>query len=234
MNPYGTPAPGAIDLPHLPLGDSAYSAQDSQSFIVTDGLDNVIREHTNGRAEHPWEFRLASIPMWDKEIAATEEFLFRHNVTDRKIDEIALLFPNDEQADYWIGSAVAVDGIEHFNMSWDRVKTYPFNNEYSVRYDFLRLGKPYRVEAMRLPYGQVSPLHAPLVASAQRYEHPVPVHLSFKTHSEEEYQETLRCLDDAGFDSAQHCASTYGRFSYWRHAECDLYIKPRLNVRDAK
>lgn len=224
MNPYGTPVEGALQFVDV---RDPYPSPDKMKMK---GMKAEVMK------SNPWDFQVKSIALWAKEIDVVEQVLVTCGITDRSIDEIALLFPNEAASNHWIMDAILVDGVEHFNASWDRVRTQPFENEYRVRYDFLRFeGYDFRVEAMRLPYEEVSPLHAPLRQESERHDMPVPVHLSFKCHSEEEFNdvaERLSAHDD--FWLAQACTSDYGVFTYWRHPDCDLYIKPRMNQRDAR
>lgn len=190
-------------------------------------------EYSRTGSHHPWDFNPSLVPLWDKEIAYTNEVLHEMGVTTADIDEIALLFPEPEAATTWIMSAVCDEDVHHFNAAYDTVKTLPIASQYHVRYDFLSLReRAYRVEAMHLTGYGTSPLHAALLQPTWRTG-PIPVHLSFKCHTREEYDHALNRLGLNDFVLAQACDSTYGIFSYWKHEAFDLYIKPRVNTRDA-
>lgn len=153
---------------------------------------------------------------------------------DVDIDEVALMFPDNESAQSFIQDCmVSNNGFVHFNAALDGVSTEPIRSGYSVRYDFLREGDvPIRLECMVIQTG-VSPLHAALAQDVGWTDAPIPVHFSFKCTSEYDYKMACEALTDAGMTASQECASTYGQFSYWRINEESVYIKPRVNTRDA-
>lgn len=226
MNPYGTPVPGAINLVDPYPFPKAEDLKPGRIMIQED----YQTSKTDGK---PWQFDARMVPLWDKEIATASSTLKSWGVTLADIDEIALLFPGQHEANSWIMDAVRDEDVHHFNAAFDTVNTSPIPSEYFVRYDFLSLrGRSYRIEAMQLITG-TSPLHAPLVKQAEQFQVPVPVHLSFKCENEEVYQRSVYRLEQNDFEAAQRCRSTYGIFSYWKHPEFDLYIKPRVNMRDA-
>jgi hypothetical protein len=158
-----------------------------------------------------------------------------------RIDEVAVMLPSQLDALQWVSEAVKNDGVTLFNKAEDDVRTYPFDTQYDVNYYFLSTPHDFRVEAMALGNG-ISPLHEAM-RPGRRYRdkvmYPVPVHYSFKTESEDQYRHVMNWLDAAHFHHAQSCQSTYGRFSYWL-AEGedgqipDMYLKPRVNLRDIK
>src|ERR1044072_313114 len=77
------------------------------------------------------------------------------------IDEIAFLTPSIEENAAFIRGAVQNPHIVHFNAASDVVHSEPFNTNYSVAYDFLRVDNApveFRLEVMLLTIGH-SPLH---------------------------------------------------------------------------
>ncbi len=168
------------------------------------------------------------------------------------IDEVALLFINPFQATEFLREAVTNDGVLLFNSATDHVHTLPLRTCYDVRYDFLTVPSPYwpenriagpRIEAMHLTDGY-SPLHFAALMEMKETGNPAtPIHASFKCDDEEDYAIAVDRLRTAGWEAAQRCESTYGRFSYWTplnpkewfdDALRDLYLKPRVNVRDER
>lgn len=153
------------------------------------------------------------------------------------VDEVALQFKSREARQDFLDRAVMRDDIEHFNADEDWVQTSPISSRYRVRYDFLRIkGKQFRLECMEVLQG-ISPLHIVKEQEIYRNE-PAIVHVSFKVANRHEYKEIAESLESAGAVWAQGCASTYGIFSYWSiDGEPGLdgvYVKPRVNTRDAK
>lgn len=147
------------------------------------------------------------------------------------IDEIAVMFPDEDARMAWLMSAVKEEGVTIFNAATDVVKTNPIRSTYVADYVFLnRSGLRWRIEAMVVQEG-VSPLHAPMADEIR------PVHASFKVHSRREWAKVYDAIaEDEDFWLAQSCVSDYGRFAYFAHCgeeETGLYLKPRVNTRDA-
>lgn len=185
--------------------------------------------------DYPHEPIGRAVKGWEGRMRQYREFM-DHLGLNYTIDEIALMWDEDDKMRRWISSAVAEDGVVLFNRSIDRVNTFPIASRYHVEYNFLSIeGKPYRVEAMCIQHG-VSPLHA--AHGSDCHIRPLAVHLSFKVESEMEYQKALSALAEAGCILAQSCKSDYGVFSYWKVPHLfengHLYLKPRINLRDAK
>lgn len=156
------------------------------------------------------------------------------------IDEMALMFTEEAWALRWISSAVRIPGVNLFNTAHDAVQTRPVPSSYNVHYWFLStpaadLGdKDWRIEAMFAHPG--SPLHDVHLRAMQGREICV-MHASFKCPDEEAYAVAVKTLADNGYEAAQLCQSTYGRFSYWAPEEsagAGVYLKPRVNLRDAE
>lgn len=181
---------------------------------------------------------------WDRNIAGINGVLADIGFTGT-IDEVAVMFGNKAAALGFIEAAVAAGGTL-FNAASDAVGTSPIESKYLVDYLFLEApgGRYYRIECMVIQQG-LSPLHAGLRQGARVDAEPT-VHYSFKSHSEEEYEETIGNFKGLDWALAQACVSTYGKFSYWlmprrnwtKLAEAGLheagaaYIKPRVNLRD--
>lgn len=152
-----------------------------------------------------------------------------------EVDEMALLFRSPETLRYWVEAAVRIPGVVLFNTSHDAVTTTPIQGQYDVHYWFLSVPEEYggwRIEAMYAHPG--SPLHTTLALKMKEADVTV-VHASFKCVDEEMYGIAVNTLSRNGFDLAQKCQSTYGRFSYWGNEEKELggvFLKPRVNLRD--
>lgn len=164
------------------------------------------------------------------------------------IDEIAVLFQDPHNFDKFTKEAVRMDGCILFNTAEDHVHTMPMKTCYTVDYRFFTvpvqfLGETFsemRIEAMMIQ-GGASPLHyAELwnVRDAPAFVSPL-VHASFKCVNEEQYAAVCHRLRTKGWEAAQRCESTYGKFSYWSPLEDEkypdrppVYLKPRVNTRD--
>jgi hypothetical protein len=149
------------------------------------------------------------------------------------IDEMALYFPDRDLLFTFIGKAVQ-NGWVLFNFSEDTVMTSPIPSEYGVEYWFLmHPDHSYRLELMTVPDG-ISPYHSAIQASMQKMSRPAAlVHASFKVPDESTYASAVVTLRQAGYELAQHCTSSYGRFSYFLSDNVNLTaLKPRLNMRD--
>jgi hypothetical protein len=168
------------------------------------------------------------------------------------IDEASVLVPGAWHANMFVDNMKA-HGWEHFNTSQDLVYTNPFGTRYFVRYEFLRHKDwDWRLEVMYFDATKdgtrgFSPLHQALwspdgVADLRHQgTYPVP-HLSFKVppvNGEQQptgaFSRAVGHLQMKGLIHAQTCQSTYGVFGYYipNNAERQLYLKPRLNLRDA-
>lgn len=149
------------------------------------------------------------------------------------IDEMAFYFPDRELLFIFIGKAVQ-RGWVLFNFAEDNVITQPIPGDYGVEYWFLmHPDRSYRLELMTVPTG-FSPYHASLQERMRRISRPAALaHASFKVADENAYAAAVVTLRQAGYELAQHCTSTYGRFSYFLSGDANVTaLKPRLNVRD--
>lgn len=155
------------------------------------------------------------------------------------IDEMALIFFEEEALHTFIGSAVKRNGYKLFNHADDKVFTSPIRSDYHVKYWFLETGLGYRLELMYIDSG-FSPLHYPaqLAINEMGTVLPLTMHASFKVPDEEHYGVVVNALQrDLEAELVQKCISEYGRFSYFLPPERDkqlgqFYIKPRVNLRD--
>jgi hypothetical protein len=164
------------------------------------------------------------------------------NDMPRVLDEVAVLVPNVGHALALIERLVKAPGFEYFNGAKDRVHTWPFHTNYGVQYHFVRTPAHYRLEIMHMErelQNGFSPLHAamwpngaPNAPDASYYR---VVHFSYKLPDLDDYRDEKRELAQVGATCGQHCASTYGQFSYWLPdcAERLVWLKPRVNIRDA-
>lgn len=166
---------------------------------------------------------------------------------NHRIDEVAYLFPDRHHLDLFTREAVQVDGCIMFNTADDHVHTLPLRTCYDVEYRFFTVPVEYqvnaletvRIEAMRLGRG-FSPLHEAETFGFHQAPPCLAIHASFKCQTEEEYAAVVHRLRDRGWEVAQKCDSTYGRFSYWTPLDRDewtpdgpfVYLKPRVNTRD--
>lgn len=168
------------------------------------------------------------------------------------IDEAAIMVPGERHADT-LGLELAAGGWKRFNSAQDLVHANPFGTRYVVQYHFFRHPKvDWRIEVMHMAAAWkdgergFSPLHQALWTpngatpfSGMTAQLPIP-HLSFKAPVSEAGPRTrdgaraLRWVLDEGCVMAQACQSTYGHF--WYCLPCDarkqLYVKPRVNLRD--
>jgi hypothetical protein len=155
---------------------------------------------------------------------------------ERTIDEMAVYFPDRELLVTFMAQA-AQRGWQLFNFAEDNVVTRPIIGTYAVEYWFMESPNlPYRLELMTIPDG-FSPYHASLFEACRLHHAPASiVHASFKVPDEESYGAAVVGLRKAEYELAQHCESTYGRFSYFVRYDADNArpaLKPRLNMRDA-
>lgn len=154
--------------------------------------------------------------------------------TTHDVDEMALYFPERELLTVFLTGAVR-RGWTMFNYAEDNVVTRPISGAYEVEYWFLRSPDfSYRLELMVLGEG-FSPYHGSLHYGCKQMNAPISLaHASFKVPGEPEYAAVGVALRNAGLELAQHCESSYGRFSYYvAEYERGLpALKPRMNTRD--
>lgn len=171
----------------------------------------------------------------DTRRAATQEAVRGVLGSNVVIDEMALLFTEHTSIFRFISQAVQLPGVELFNFAKDTVQTAPIHSEYVVQYWFLTSGLgPWRIEAMI--QDNASPLHHALSLNAETGTMTV-VHGSFKCAGEMEYGTARHALRTAGWEEVQRGDSAYGRFSYWDNPDEryeGVYLKPRVNLRDAE
>lgn len=156
---------------------------------------------------------------------------------DASIDEIAVMFQQREQMWGWLQAAVSEPNVRIFNHARDSVNTSPVESRYAVEYTFLETSAlPWRIEAMLITDGH-SPLHHSIAANRVGGTH--IVHASFKCLTTREWRKAVAVLNEEA-ECVQRCKSIYGRFGYWTLEESarpsgiyPLYLKPRLNERDA-
>lgn len=159
------------------------------------------------------------------------------------VDEMALLFVDFSHARWFIDMAVRMNGVTLFNSARDVVRTRPVRSEYEVHYWFLSAPeghsspeRPWRIEVM-VPHSG-SPLHDSFLRDMRRGgQDSGLVHASFKCTDEEAYANAVVALGKNGYEAAQRCESTYGKFSYWypldlNDTEPATALKPRVNLRD--
>lgn len=153
-----------------------------------------------------------------------------------EVDEMALYFPDRDLLTIFMSGAVQ-RGWVLFNYAEDNVTSRPIPGAYEVEYWFMRSPNvPYRLELMVAGEG-FSPYHTSLHEGCQQRSSPVALaHASFKVQDEERFAATGVALRNAGLEVAQHCESSYGRFSYYITESGDKrnlpVIKPRINLRD--
>jgi hypothetical protein len=182
-----------------------------------------------------------ALPGWLPRIQKANEYLAklsrdmgRH--PQFRIDEIALMFQHPQALWTFVEKAVAEPEVVMFNTSDDNVVTGPIESKYNVSYWFLNVrDQGFRVECMHINYG-FSPVHMAEIYRMQNdRDMPVAFHLSFKCNDMKEYLEVMRQMEVDELDLVQSCTSDYGSFSYFNAREqgVGLYLKPRVNVRDA-
>lgn len=179
-------------------------------------------------------------------VSVFNDVLQRLDMPSHHVDEIAYMFADRNCLDTFTKEAVQVDGCIMFNSADDHVHTLPLQTCYDVEYRFFTVPMehvpgvdPVRVEAMQIKRG-FSPLHLAEEAGYGSTSGMGAVHASFKCETEEEYGAVTHRLRDRGWEVAQKCDSTYGKFSYWAPLDRDewlpmgpyLYLKPRVNIRD--
>lgn len=149
------------------------------------------------------------------------------------IDELAVMFKDEEALLEFVRAAVRNVGYDLFNTAHDVVETWPIRSVYRVNYWFMTTPHGYRLELMTASPG--SPLHDS-IALRMGQNSAAAVHASFKVDNEVDYAIVNGTLLNEGYEMAQRCQSSYGRFAYWtrtgREEGVELYLKPRLNTRD--
>jgi hypothetical protein len=168
------------------------------------------------------------------------------------IDEAAIMVPRGEQFLDRMSSHLNSGGWYQFNSAVDLVAANPFGTRYVVQYHFFSNNRyPWRLEVMQMAKARdgrtgFSPLHQALwypsgeePGWSDGASLPVP-HLSFKPliGKEGPRKAVRKAMDVIKFGGAilvQSCQSTYGEFFYLLpvNARRQLYIKPRINLRDA-
>lgn len=160
------------------------------------------------------------------------------------IDEMAILFPDNDTLESFMFLAASTPGIRHDRSVESDHMNYlprgvgdgewaPFEDGWDVRFEFFKTSEPYRIEAM-VRLGGHAPLHE--VALEEQGGKPCVFHASFKQHSVEGYEEMKQRLSErtrkgAAFEAEYQ--NSYGRFSYWSVSVIPwLYVKPRVNLRD--
>lgn len=154
-------------------------------------------------------------------------------------DEIAFLFCNREALSAFVNECVRTQQWALTNIAEDTVTTMPIRSTYEVGYHFLtdpNEEQDFRLECMQI-FDGFSPLHGALEASAHLDGRTFSaVHASFKVAGQlEDYEACVARLIGVGCTPALHCTSTYGRFSYLSVPDgegIELYLKPRINLRD--
>lgn len=148
---------------------------------------------------------------------------WRTLVDQTDFDEVALLCPDEDELERVVHEAVKHCGFDNFNSQRNTVYGVGSDDEYRVRYEFLRLSavENLRIEVMSILDGH-STVHRPYLTRSV----PTIIHLSYKCPTWEEY---VRRLDAMGQPFAQY-ESSYGRFAYY--GDNPPYIKPRVNLRD--
>ena len=148
-------------------------------------------------------------------------------------DEVSLLFESEEKLiDFQ--HACYRNGIDHFNSVYRdaMVRLDKHGEEFVVRFEFFRLiHRPWRIEAMCVIGGD-APLHEESLA---RWGNGAPFHLSYKLRDVEMYADDVRNIrSDRGLVMAAEYRNSYGMMSYWmKPGSKGLYLKPRVNLRDA-
>lgn len=223
MTDFSNASHGTPTMDRSPRVTNAVFAGSNESGMLEPGILDTTRYYRD-------------IEDLSKKVYAAESLLRNKFGQQIRIDEAAVLFSSDVAVQDYISRAIMEPRVEHFNASYDKVTTKPIVSWYRARYDFLRVeGEEFRVECMAIVDG-VSPLHAAKRGEADRYSvgSAIPIHLSYKVSSESDYEDAMKALAENGFTMAQDCESDYGRFSYWSHPDMPLYIKPRVNLRDAR
>lgn len=170
------------------------------------------------------------------------------------IDEAAIMVPRGQFYVEQLLMGLESQGWDHFNSARDLVFANPFGTRYVVEYNFLRHPRySWRLEVMQMSKAEdgntgFSPLHQALWPNGQEptwHDHadfPIP-HLSFKPPTDlveavGARKAVRQCIDSVatrGAIIAQACQSTYGEFWYMLPVDAlrQLYLKPRINLRDA-
>lgn len=163
------------------------------------------------------------------------------------IDEVAIMFPNEQYLNDWLRWAEETAGVEHFasvprdymiNMMPEYIPGQEPSSarawDFAVRFEFLRIpGALWRIEAMCVLEG-VAPLHSAAMMASANF--PAIIHVSLKAPDPHAYH--LLCLEfqeDMGkhvhaFAKQAEYRNSYGQFTYY--GDAPPYFKPRVNLRD--
>lgn len=151
------------------------------------------------------------------------------------IDEMAILFPNEETLDAFVFMAARDPIVMHDRtVERDEMVRVDDTGRWHVRFEFFKMaGMRFRIEAMTVLDG-----HAPLHESALKKAkgNPNIFHASYKRFTEDGYEQCKdqlnRQVKEPVIMEAEY-VNSYGRFSYWSaNAIPFLYLKPRVNLRD--
>lgn len=210
-----------------------------ENETIVNGYGEVVKTMAYDAAASIAEDLLSSIGKLEDKYNEILRGLFGPST---RVDEVAVLFPDDEWLWGFVRNLNSRKEWEHRNSAQDAVATSPLAARYDVQYEFLfrtdETRPPFRIEAMKMLSG-FSPLHAERMSRDLHQPLPAPIHASFRCDDEDEYMVMSDVLSRNGWVAAQHCHSTYGRFSYfWKPGDADLwtsgcFLKPRVNTRDA-
>jgi hypothetical protein len=153
------------------------------------------------------------------------------------IDEISLYFSAPDLFDAFVAEAKK-HGDWIGEAKENQVATYLGSEDasaaYKTDYQFV-LPHPeskWRIEAMLVTDGY-SKLHESLASKAG--EDPCVAHASFKTRTLAFYQDAnVHLSTEQGFFQEAEYTNGYGAFSYYTVTDLDFFLKPRVNLRDAK
>lgn len=162
------------------------------------------------------------------------------------IDEMAILLPTEKALDAMLETWQPFNSVPEDKMV--RLDT-DHEEAFVVRFEFLKVSGVFgRIEAMTVLEGE-APLHAKALEETNGA--PTLIHASFKTawagnelarrRTYDQAKRRLTVARDriAGSDGppsvtmAAEYRNSYGQFSYWKvDGIPDLYLKPRVNLRD--
>lgn len=150
------------------------------------------------------------------------------------LDEVALLFANEESLMDYYGWALRWGGMEPGSISVPRdtmemvecgladelAHKDGTECKFDVRFEFLKIpGALFRFECMTVLEG-CAPLH-------QRRSNGSVIHVSYKPT---DYDKAKKELAQADRPFMAEYRNSYGKFSYWKYG--NLFLKPRVNLRD--
>jgi hypothetical protein len=149
------------------------------------------------------------------------------------IDEIAVVFDTQSGLTEFVNECKAF-GMSHFNsVSSDVMRRQDGDQEFLVRFEFLRMpGWDWRIEAMCV-LGGSAPLHEVHLA---RHGTRSIIHASFKGFAggdADEYEDMKRLTESELGPFKAEYRNSYGMFSYFDQGPDLPYLKPRVNLRDA-